>query len=136
MLKPFETFNPKLFYYFLQAVELPEKGYARHFQFLEKCFIPLPPLPEQRKIVEEIERHFSIADQTEKTVEHSLKQAERLRQSILKIAFEGKLVPQDPNDEPAEKLLERIKAEKAKREAEKKALRGKKHVDMRQRSLR
>jgi len=42
----------------------------------------------------------------------SLKQAERLRMSILKRAFEGKLVPQDPDDEPAEKLLERIKKEK------------------------
>ena len=41
-------------------------------------------------------------------------QAERLRQSILKRAFEGRLVPQDPADEPAERLLERIKAEKAK----------------------
>jgi len=46
-------------------------------------------------------------------VEQSLRQAERLRQSILKRAFEGKLVPQDPNDEPAEKLLERIRTEKA-----------------------
>lgn len=40
------------------------------------------------------------------------KAASRLRQSILKRAFEGRLVPQDPNDEPAEKLLERIKAER------------------------
>ena len=72
-----------------------------------------PPFPEQRKIVEEIERHFSVADEIEKTVAQSLKQAERLRQSILKSAFEGKLVPQDPNDEPAEKLLERIKASRA-----------------------
>lgn len=83
--------------------------------------VPLLPLPEQRKIVEEIERHFSVADQIEQTAEQSLIRAERLRQSILKRAFEGKLVPQDPNDEPAEKLLERIKAEKVEREAEKKA---------------
>ncbi|MEW6417773.1 MAG: restriction endonuclease subunit S [Nitrospirota bacterium] len=76
--------------------------------------IPLPPLPEQHKIVEEIERRFSVADEGEKTVEQSLKQAERLRQSILKKAFEGKLVPQDPTDEPAENLLERIKIEKEK----------------------
>jgi type I restriction enzyme S subunit len=76
--------------------------------------IPLPPWPEQCKIVEEIERHFSIADQIGQTIEHGLKQSDWLRQSILKKAFEGKLVPQDPEDEPAEKLLERIKVDKAK----------------------
>ncbi len=80
--------------------------------YLKEIFIPLPPLAEQHRIVEEIERRFSIADEVEKAIDNSLKQAERLRQSILKKAFEGKLVLQDPNDEPAEKLLERIKAEK------------------------
>ena len=69
---------------------------------------------EQNKIVEEIERIFSVTNQLEKTIDANLKRSEKLRQSILKQAFQGKLVPQDPNDEPAEKLLERIKAEKAK----------------------
>lgn len=55
-----------------------------------------------------------MVEQIERIIDQSLKQAERLRQSILKRAFEGKLVPQDPNDEPAEKLLERIKIDKAK----------------------
>lgn len=88
---------------------------------LRRIPFAIPPLAEQHKIVEEIECCFSVADQVEKIVEQSLKQAEGLRQSILKRAFEGKLVPQDPNDEPAEKLLERIKAEKANREADEKA---------------
>lgn len=86
--------------------------------------IPLPSLPEQQKIVEEIESRLSIADNMEKVVEQSLKQSDRLRRSILKQAFKGKLVPQDPTDEPAEKLLDRIKEEKAKREENGK---GKKH---------
>ncbi len=79
--------------------------------------IPLPLFTEQHKIVEEIERRLSIADEIEKTVDLSLKQAGRLRQSILKRAFEGKLVPQDPSDEPAGKLLERIMEEKSKQQA-------------------
>ena len=79
--------------------------------------VALPPLVEQQKIVEEIESRLSIADNMGKVAEQSLKQSDRLRQSILKRAFEGKLVPQDPTDEPAEKLLERIKEEKAKKES-------------------
>jgi len=74
--------------------------------------IPLPPLAEQQQIVSEIERRFSVADEVEKVVDQSLKQAERLRQSILKRAFEGNLVPQDPTDPPAIQLLEEIRKQK------------------------
>ena len=77
----------------------------------------LPPLPEQHRIVSEVERRLSVADAVEETLDAELKRSNALRQSILKQAFSGKLVPQDPNDEPAEKLLERIKREKAKQEA-------------------
>ena len=80
--------------------------------------LPICSTEEQKQIVQEIERRFSVADEVEKVVEQSLKQSERLHQSILKKAFEGKLVPQDPSDEHADKLLERIKAAKAKLEAE------------------
>ena len=112
VMQPQEMYDPKLFYYFVQATSLPEKGYARHFQFLEKALIPLPPLPEQQAIVSEVESRLSVADEVEKTVTAEMKRAEQLRQSILKKAFSGKLVPQDPNDEPASALLERIKAQK------------------------
>ncbi len=89
--------------------------YTVNQQDLSACIIPLPPLAEQRRIVSEVERRLSVMQQAESTVETSLARAERLRQSILKQAFSGRLVPQDPNDEPASALLERIRAE---REAE------------------
>jgi type I restriction enzyme S subunit len=69
--------------------------------------------PEQNKIVQEIESRLSICDKIVESIEQGLKQAEALRQSILKQAFEGKLVPQDSNDEPASVLLEKIKSERA-----------------------
>jgi len=81
--------------------------------------IILPSLAEQNKIVEVIENYYSILDNMENTISQSLNQTSGIRQSILKKAFEGRLVPQDPNDEPASVLLERIKADKSKSEKEK-----------------
>ena len=75
--------------------------------------VPLPPLAEQQRIVAELERRLSVIQQADAVVETNLARAERLRQSFLKQAFSGKLVPQDPNDEPAFALLERIRAERA-----------------------
>ncbi|CAG0966134.1 Type-1 restriction enzyme EcoKI specificity protein [Phycisphaerales bacterium] len=63
-------------------------------------------IAEQAEIVAEVDRRLSVADAAETQVEHALQRAARLRQAILKRAFEGKLVPQDPTDEPAERLLE------------------------------
>jgi type I restriction enzyme, S subunit len=73
---------------------------------------PVPPLAEQEQIVAEVEQRLSVVDQLEWIVEANLKRAERLRQSILQQAFAGRLVPQDPNDEPASVLLERIRKER------------------------
>jgi len=71
--------------------------------------IPLAPLAEQHRIVAEVERRLSVVQELEQTISASLKRATRLRQAILKRAFEGELVEQNPRDEPAEALLERIK---------------------------
>jgi len=77
-----------------------------------KFAIALPCLSEQQQIVSEVERRLSVVSQLEATVEANLKRAERLRQSILKEAFAGRLVPQDQGDEPAGVLLERIRRER------------------------
>ncbi|MEM7795323.1 MAG: restriction endonuclease subunit S [Cyanobacteria bacterium P01_C01_bin.118] len=87
---------------------------------LNEIPVPVCSYLEQEKIVEEIEACFSICDRIETDIISDLKKAEKLRQSILKRAFEGKLVPQDPNDEPASLLLERIQTEKAQQEAKSK----------------
>ena len=74
--------------------------------------IPFPPGEEQLAIVQEIERRLSVIDEVEAQVEANLKRSARLRQGILKRAFEGRLVPQDPTDAPADKLLERVRQQR------------------------
>lgn len=80
---------------------------------LEVLQIPLPSLVEQRQIVRRVEQLFAFADQLEVRVKAAQARIDRLTQSILAKAFRGELVPQDPNDEPASVLLDRIKAQRA-----------------------
>lgn len=79
-----------------------------HLEDLREDCVPVPPLEEQFRIVSEVQRRLSLIDGLDAVVADNLKRADRLKQSILKHAFEGKLVPRDPNDEPAAALLERI----------------------------
>ncbi len=89
-------------------------------QIINSLPIQLISPQEQSQIVEEIETRLSVCDNIESTIRESLEKAEALRQSILKKAFEGKLLSEEelqitrnaPDWEPAEKLLERIRAEK------------------------
>jgi type I restriction enzyme S subunit len=83
--------------------------YKINQKHLRSYTISLPPLAEQRRIVAEVERRLSVVAALEREVEAALARAARLRQSILKRAFEGRLVAQEPDDEPASVLLERIR---------------------------
>lgn len=73
--------------------------------------LPLPPLKEQQEIVGRVERILSVIDQHKKLVKTELKRASKIKQSILKKAFKGNLVPQNQDDEPASELLKRINSE-------------------------
>ncbi len=88
-----------------------------------KCPVPVPSNEEQDEIVRRLEQLFAFADQLEARVKAAQTRIDRLTQSILAKAFRGELVSQDPNDEPASLLLERIKAQRA---AAPKAKRGRK----------
>ena len=94
-----------------------------HLEDLRKDCIPTPPLPEQARILSKASQLLPLISRVDAAVGLQLKRAGRLRQSVLKWAFEGKLVEQDPDDEPASVLLERIRAE---REAAPKARRKRK----------
>lgn len=80
---------------------------------IEQLPLPLAPLEEQREIVRRVESLFKIADAVEGHYRQAQEQLDKLPQAILAKAFRGELVPQDPTDEPASVLLERISAQKA-----------------------
>ena len=82
--------------------------------------LPLPPLAEQTEIVREVESRLSAADKLAAALERQMQRSSAARQSLLQDALAGRLVPQSPEDEPASLLLERIRVEKARKEAERK----------------
>jgi len=112
--------NPRYGSFYMNSVA---KGFVRasrvgialqHFNTKSVASLPVavPPRAEQDRIVAEVEQRLSVVDELETSIAADLKRAERTRHAILKRAFEGKLVAQDPGEEPASVLLERIRAER------------------------
>jgi type I restriction enzyme S subunit len=73
--------------------------------------IPLPPVLEQQEIIKRVKNYFQAIDRLEQEYQKAIQLCDRLEQSTLAKAFRGEIVPQDPNDEPASLLLERIQKE-------------------------
>jgi type I restriction enzyme S subunit len=96
-----------------------------NLEILEKVAIPVPPTLEQHQIVKMLEDSMGSARESDQAIDLSLKQSTAQRQNILRAAFTGQLVPQDPNDEPASVLLDRIRAERVLQEGVKKPRRRK-----------
>ena len=80
---------------------------------LSRTCIPVPPISEQPKILKEIQADFDASNRLQHEADRCLTLLNRLESSLLAKAFRGELVPQDPNDEPASVLLDRIRAERA-----------------------
>jgi len=78
------------------------------FDVLKGFHIPLPPISEQQRILKEIEHWFSLIDIIERGKDDLQTTIKQAKSKILDLAIHGKLVPQDPNDEPASELLKRI----------------------------
>lgn len=87
---------------------------------VKNVIVPIPSEKEQKEIVRRVESLFALADQIEQQYQSGMSKVKSLPQSILAQAFRGELVPQDPNDEPASVLLERIQKERTKQEVGKK----------------
>ena len=91
ILEPKEFFNEKLFYYFCLILDFPNKGYSRHYQYLAKTIMRIPPIETQKEIVSILDKSFESADNMLKYVEDSLDKAELLKRALLRDAFNAKL---------------------------------------------
>ena len=99
VLKAKETINSKFLFYSLFTIKIEDKGYARHFQLLEKELFLLPPKSTQQAIVSKIEELFSELDKGIENMRTAQQQLKTYRQAVLKWAFEGKLTNENVKDE-------------------------------------
>lgn len=125
MIAPIASINPNYLNYFLASpiaanwFQSNLRGVAYtgiNLGSLRKMPILVCTRENQITIVEKLDDIFSVIQEQERNIIRSIEKTEALRQSILKKAFSGQLVPQDPNDEPASVLLERIRTEKSAQE--------------------
>jgi type I restriction enzyme S subunit len=92
ILKPSGGFDPKYLYYLLRSLQIPSRGYSRHFQFLRKFHFPRAPEGQQKQIVAEIEKQFSRLDEAVANLKRVKANLKRYKAAVLKAAVEGRLV--------------------------------------------
>lgn len=90
ILQPKTFLLPKFFYYWVKSVDIPSRGYARHYRYLRENNVPIPTIAEQERIVEILDREFEKIDALKANAERSLQQAKDLFQSALKQELQTK----------------------------------------------
>ena len=118
-LRPYDRIYTKFYYYIMYLYKANGRinGNGIGLQglssnALHNIIVPVPPVEEQKRIVDSIDSVLSLIEQIESHKQNLSLQIDNIKSKILDLAIRGKLVPQDPNDEPASVLLERIRAEK------------------------
>ena len=116
-LIPYNDLNHKFIFYLFLSLDIKDfvKGSAVptiNSKKLKETLVPLPPLEEQSRIAAKIAQLFALLRKVESSTQQYAKLQTLLKSKVLDLAMRGKLVEQDPHDEPARVLLEKIKAEK------------------------
>lgn len=118
-LRPYDRIYTKFYYYIMYLYKANGRinGNGIGLQglssnALHNIIVPVPPVEEQKRIIDSIDSVLSLIEQIESHKQSLSSQIDNIKSKILDLAIKGKLVPQDPNDEPASVLLERIRAEK------------------------
>ena len=118
-LRPYDRIYTKFYYYIMYLYKANGRinGNGIGLQglssnALHNIIVPVPPVEEQKRIVDSIDSVLSLIEQIESHKQNLSSQIDNIKSKILDLAIRGKLVPQNPNDEPASVLLERIQAEK------------------------
>ncbi len=118
-LRPYDRIYTKFYYYIMYLYKANGRinGNGIGLQglssnALHNIIVPVPPVEEQKRIVDSIDSVLSLIEQIESHKQNLSSQIDNIKSKILDLAIRGKLVPQDSNDEPASVLLERIRAEK------------------------